>query len=221
MSWHIAPGGQSVGVSASASVLPMNTQVCFLEDGLDWPLCCPRDPQESSSAPQYKGIDSSVLSLLHDPTLISVPDYWKNHSFDYTYVCWQSDVRHQTKGLSIKWCLLLSWRLAQDQEKRQTSKEEIRSECSEAESGGLTCRNEITMELHLVVAVQLPSHVWLLETPRTAACQASVSLTISWSLPKFRSMESVMPSNHLILCCLLLLLLLIFPSIRNCFFPGH
>ena len=76
------------------------------------------------------------------------------------------------------------------------------------------CRNEITMELHLVVVVQLPSHAQLFETPRTAACQASVSLSISWSLPKFRSTESVMPSNHLILCCPLLLLPPIFPSIR-------
>ena len=76
------------------------------------------------------------------------------------------------------------------------------------------CRNEITMELHLVVVVQLPSHAQLFETPRTAACQASVSLSISWSLPKFRSTESVMPSNHLILCCPLLLFPSIFPSIR-------
>ena len=51
-------------------------------------------------------------------------------------------------------------------------------------------------------------------TPWTEACQAPLSLTISWSLPKFMSIESVMPPNHLILCCPLLLLPLIFPSIR-------
>ena len=50
--------------------------------------------------------------------------------------------------------------------------------------------------------------------PWTAARQASLSLTISWSLPKFVSVESVMPSNHLILCHPLLLLPSIFPSIR-------
>ena len=50
-------------------------------------------------------------------------------------------------------------------------------------------------------------------TPRTAAHQASLSLTNSWSLPKLMSIESVMPSNHLILCCPLLLLPSIFPSI--------
>ena len=52
------------------------------------------------------------------------------------------------------------------------------------------------------------------ETLWTAACQASLSFTISKSLLKLMSIESVMPSNHLILCCHLLLLLSIFPSIR-------
>ena len=58
------------------------------------------------------------------------------------------------------------------------------------------------------------SHVWLFMTPWTAASQASLSLTLSQSLPKFMSIESVMPSNHLILCHPLLLLPSIFPSIR-------
>ena len=58
------------------------------------------------------------------------------------------------------------------------------------------------------------SHVQLFATPWTAACQASLSITNSWSLLKFISIESVMPSNHLILCHPLLLLPSIFPSIR-------
>ena len=58
------------------------------------------------------------------------------------------------------------------------------------------------------------SHVWLLATPWTAACQASLSFTISRSLLKVTSIESVMPSNHLILYHPLLLLPSIFPSIR-------
>ena len=57
----------------------------------------------------------------------------------------------------------------------------------------------------------LPSHVWCFATPRTAACQASLSLTIFQSWLKFMSIESVMPSNHLILCRLLLLLPAVFP----------
>jgi len=56
--------------------------------------------------------------------------------------------------------------------------------------------------------------VWLFETPQTAACQAPLSFTIFWSLLKFMSIESVMLSNHLILCNPLLLLHSIFPSIR-------
>ena len=56
--------------------------------------------------------------------------------------------------------------------------------------------------------------VRLFVTPWTVACQAYLSFTISWSLPKPMSIESVMPSNHLILCCPLLLLPSIFPSVR-------
>ena len=51
-------------------------------------------------------------------------------------------------------------------------------------------------------------------TPCAAACQASLSFTVSWSLLTLMSIESVMPSNHLILCRLLLLLPSVFPSIR-------
>ena len=65
-----------------------------------------------------------------------------------------------------------------------------------------------------IVFVQSPSHVRLFVTPWTTAHQASLSLTISWSLLKLMSIKSVMPSNHLILCHPLLLLPLIFPSIR-------
>ena len=63
--------------------------------------------------------------------------------------------------------------------------------------------------------VQSPSRVQLFATPWTAACQASLSLTISRSLSKFMSTASVMPSNHLILCRPLFFLPPIFPSIRD------
>ena len=66
----------------------------------------------------------------------------------------------------------------------------------------------------LIVVVQLLSHVQLFVTPWTAACQASLSFTISWSLLKLMSIELVMLSNHLILCCPLFLLPSIFSSIR-------
>ena len=63
-------------------------------------------------------------------------------------------------------------------------------------------------------SVQLLSHVWLFVTPWTAARQSSLSITNSRSLLKLKSIESVMPSNHLVLCHLLLLPPSIFPSIR-------
>ena len=65
-----------------------------------------------------------------------------------------------------------------------------------------------------VAVVQSFSHVWLFETPGTAAYQASPSSTVIQSLLKLMFIESVMPYNHLILCCPLLLLPSIFPSIR-------
>ena len=63
-------------------------------------------------------------------------------------------------------------------------------------------------------SVQLLSHVQLFVTPWTTAHQTSLSITNSWGLPKLMSIESMMPSNHLILCCPLLLQPSIFPSIR-------
>ena len=54
----------------------------LLQDGLVGSPCSPRDSQESSPTPQFKSISSSVLSILHSPTLTSIHDYWKNHSLD-------------------------------------------------------------------------------------------------------------------------------------------
>ena len=65
-----------------------------------------------------------------------------------------------------------------------------------------------------IVVVRSLSHVQLFEPPWTAARQASLLFTISWSLLKLMSIESVMPSNHLILCCPLLLLLSIAASMK-------
>ena len=76
MSQFFAWGGQSIGVSASASVLPMNIQDWFsLENGLVGSPWSPRDSQESFPTPQFKSINfwCSALTSIHD--------YWKNHSF--------------------------------------------------------------------------------------------------------------------------------------------
>ena len=81
-------GGQSIGASASASVLPMNIQDWFplgwtgLIVWIDLLSAVQGTPQESSPTPLFKSINSSALSFLYGPTLTSIPDYWKNHSFD-------------------------------------------------------------------------------------------------------------------------------------------
>ena len=82
MSQLFSSGGQSIGVSASTSVLPMNTQDWSPLGWTGWISCCPRDSQESSPTPQLKSINSSVLSFLYSPTLTSIHDHWKNHSLD-------------------------------------------------------------------------------------------------------------------------------------------
>ena len=87
-----ASGGQSVGASAS-SVLPMNIQGWF-PLGLTGliSLLSKRDSQESSPAPQFKGINTSVLSHFYCLPLTFIHDYWRNHSFDYLGLCSQSNV---------------------------------------------------------------------------------------------------------------------------------
>ena len=71
-----------------------------------------------------------------------------------------------------------------------------------------------TLILLQLIQFSSVSHVWFFATPWTAARQASLSITNSWSLFKFMTIKSVMPSNHLILCHPLLLPPSVFPSIR-------
>ena len=82
MSQLFASNGQSIGVSASTSVLPVNIQDWFPLGWTSWSPCSPRDSQESSPTPQFKSINSSALSFLYSATLTSIHDYWKNHNLD-------------------------------------------------------------------------------------------------------------------------------------------
>ena len=85
--------GQSIEVSASAPVIPMNILgVDFLQYWLVWSPCRSTDSQESFPAPLLKSINSLALSLLYGPTLTSIHGYWKNHSFDYMNLSQQSEV---------------------------------------------------------------------------------------------------------------------------------
>ena len=79
---------------------------------------------------------------------------------------------------------------------------------------GMKCLKILVINVFLTIVVQSLSHVQLLATPQTAACQASLAFPISWSLPKLMSIKLMFPSNHFILCCPFLLLHSIFPSIR-------
>ena len=67
-------------------------RVDFLWNWLVWSPCCPRDSQESSPTPQFKSINSLAFNFLYSRALTSIDDYWENHSFDYTDLCWQSNV---------------------------------------------------------------------------------------------------------------------------------
>ena len=82
--------GQSIGFCFSISPSNEYSGLIFLR--LVWSPCCPRGSQQTSPTPLFKSINSSVLSFLYGPTLTSIHDYWKNHSFDYTDLCWQSNV---------------------------------------------------------------------------------------------------------------------------------
>ena len=85
--WFFVSGGQGIGASASASVLPMNIQDWFPLGWFDFLAV-----QEFSPIPQFKSINSSALSFFYSPTLTSIYDYEKNHSFEYTDLCRQSNV---------------------------------------------------------------------------------------------------------------------------------
>ena len=91
MSQLFASGGQNIGDSASASVLLMSVQGWFLLRLTDLISYCPKDSQESSSAPQFKSISSFALFLLYGPALTFMHDDWKVRSLDNVDLCQQSD----------------------------------------------------------------------------------------------------------------------------------
>ena len=85
-------GGQSIGASASASVLPMSIQGWFPLGSTGLISLNPRDSLLSSPTLQFKCINSSALNLLYGPILTSIQDYWEDHSFDYMLLCQKNDV---------------------------------------------------------------------------------------------------------------------------------
>ena len=92
VSWLFTSGGQSIGASASASVLSMNIQSWFPLGLTGLISLQSKGHSRVSPAPQFKSINSSVFSRCDGPTLTLGPDHWKIHSFDYTDFCGPSDV---------------------------------------------------------------------------------------------------------------------------------
>ena len=82
MSQLFASGGQILEFQLQHQSFQWILRTDFLYNGLVGSPCSPRDSQESSATPQFKSINSLVLSFLYSPTLTSIYDYWKNHSFD-------------------------------------------------------------------------------------------------------------------------------------------
>ena len=82
MSQFFASGGQNIGVSTSASVLPMNIQDWFPLGWTGWISLQSKGLSRVFSNTTMQSINSSALSFLYGPTLTSIHDYWKNQSFD-------------------------------------------------------------------------------------------------------------------------------------------
>ena len=90
MSWLFSSGGQSIGASASASVLPVNIQDWF-PLGLTGLILLSKGLSRVFSRTTVQKHQFSVLSFLHGPTLTSIHHYWKNRDFDYIDLCQQSN----------------------------------------------------------------------------------------------------------------------------------
>ena len=90
----------SIRVFSNESVLhirwpitPSNEYSGLISFKMDWlDLFAVQGTLKSLLQSQFKSINSSALSFVYSPTLTSIHDYWKNHSFDYTDLCWQSNV---------------------------------------------------------------------------------------------------------------------------------
>ena len=92
MSQFFTSGGQITGLSASASVLPMNIQNWFPLGLTGWISLQSKGLSRVFSNTTAQKHQFFVLSFLYGSTLTSIHYYWKNHSFDYTELCWQSNV---------------------------------------------------------------------------------------------------------------------------------
>ena len=103
--------------SFSFSISPSNKYSGLISLKIDWfDLLAIQGTQESSPAPQFKGINYSALYLLYSPAFTTIHDHWEDHSLDHPDLCWQSNVsafntlsRFVIAFLPRSTCLLISW----------------------------------------------------------------------------------------------------------------
>ena len=113
MSQFFASTSQNIG-DFIYNIRPSNEYSGLISFGIYWfDLFEFQGTQESSTIPHFKSISSLAFSFLYSPTLTSIPDYWKNHSFDQTDLCWQSFLKMLSRlaisSLPQSKCLLISW----------------------------------------------------------------------------------------------------------------
>ena len=92
MSWLFASGDQSIGASASASVLPVNVQGLFPLGRTGLISLQSKRLSRVFSNSKFESINFSALNLPYGPALTFVPSYWKSHDFEYMHICQQNDV---------------------------------------------------------------------------------------------------------------------------------
>ena len=92
--WVSSSNQVTRGLEFGFSISPSNEDSSLISFRIDWfdLLARPGDSQESSPAPQFESINYPAISLLYGPTLTSLYDYWRKHSFDYKDFCQKSDV---------------------------------------------------------------------------------------------------------------------------------
>ena len=142
------------------------------------------DSQESSPTLQFKSINPSTPRRPNGPTLTYICGCWKNHSFDYLNISNPFFISISVFASNI-YFLFFSFLFPS-------------LHMLPIYSCMLSTLSIIAPSIFIILAVQFLSHVRVFATPWTAANQASLSFIISWNLLKLMSIESAIPSNHLV-----------------------
>ena len=180
----------------------------------DWSIRC----WQALSLPRLAFIHSLVWNFYLFCAFASRGPSSQSYSFSSSHVwIWETVKKAERQKICASWTVVLEKTLESPLDLKEIKPVNPNGNQSWIFIQGLMLKVECQYFGHLMwraSSVQLLSHVRLFAIPWTTACQASLSITKSWSLPKLMSIQSVMPSNHPILCHPLLCLPSIFPSIR-------